>query len=122
MTPWDELTVVEQLQSQYSDFYKDVHGFRPRFASDEQWNSESWLSKQMDLLHEEWEVVAAREAEHEREAVAAFEVKVDAIIASGAKTRTKAIEWLMDAADADGDPEYMCFLSGLPYGYFKKAA
>ncbi len=48
---WEELSKVEQLQGTYSDFYKDVHGFRPRGASSEQWNSEAWLTQQIADLH-----------------------------------------------------------------------
>ena len=48
----NELTRVEELQSHYSDFYKDVHGFRPRSSTDEQWNSEEWLQGEIDGLHE----------------------------------------------------------------------
>jgi hypothetical protein len=47
-----EYTKVEELQSHYSDFHKDVHGFRPRSSTDEQWNSEEWLSGEIDGLHE----------------------------------------------------------------------
>ena len=46
-----EYTKVEELQSHYSDFYKDVHGFRPRSSTDEQWNSEEWLSGEIEGLH-----------------------------------------------------------------------
>jgi hypothetical protein len=46
-----EYTKLEELQSHYSDFYKDVHGFRPRNSTDEQWNSEEWLSGEIDGLH-----------------------------------------------------------------------
>ena len=46
-----EYTLVEILQSEYSDFYKDVHGFRPRSSTDEQWNSEKWLQGEIDGLH-----------------------------------------------------------------------
>jgi len=46
-----EYTKVEILQSEYSDFYKDVHGFRPRSSTDEQWNSEKWLQSEIDDLH-----------------------------------------------------------------------
>jgi hypothetical protein len=46
-----EYTKVEDLQSCYSDFYKDVHGFRPRSATDEQWDSEEWLQGEIDGLH-----------------------------------------------------------------------
>ena len=46
-----EYTKVEELQSHYSDFHKEVHGFRPRSSTDEQWNSEVWLSGEIDGLH-----------------------------------------------------------------------
>jgi hypothetical protein len=46
-----EYTKLEDLQSHYSDFYKDVHGFRPRSSTDEQWNSEEWLQTEIDGLH-----------------------------------------------------------------------
>ncbi len=46
-----EYTKLEDLQSCYSDFYKDVHGFRPRSSTDEQWDSEEWLQGEIDGLH-----------------------------------------------------------------------
>jgi len=46
-----EYTKVEELQSHYSDFYKDVHGFRPRGSTNEQWDSEQWLQGEIDGLH-----------------------------------------------------------------------
>jgi hypothetical protein len=46
-----QYTLVEILQSEYSDFYKDVHGFRPRWSTDEQWNSAEWLQDEIDGLH-----------------------------------------------------------------------
>ena len=47
----NDYTKLEDLQSHYSDFYKDVHGFRPRSSTDEQWNSEEWLQGEIDGLH-----------------------------------------------------------------------
>ena len=47
----NDYTKLEDLQSHYSDFYKDVHGFRPRSSTDEQWNSEEWLQAEIDDLH-----------------------------------------------------------------------
>ena len=47
-----QYSLVEELQSHYSDFYKDVHGFRPRSSTDEQWNSAEWLQGEIDGLHE----------------------------------------------------------------------
>jgi len=45
-----EYTKLEDLQSCYSDFYKDVHGFRPRGSTNEQWDSEQWLQGEIDGL------------------------------------------------------------------------
>lgn len=47
---WEELTLAEQLQCTWSDYHKDVHGFRPRFATEEQWNDAVWLQAQIDEL------------------------------------------------------------------------
>jgi hypothetical protein len=57
----NELTSVEELQSHYSDFYKDVHGFRPRSSTDEQWNSEEWLQGEIDGLHEYLQMLGSTE-------------------------------------------------------------
>jgi hypothetical protein len=46
-----EYTNLENLQSIYSDFHKDVFGFRPRNSTDDQWNSEEWLQSEIDGLH-----------------------------------------------------------------------
>ena len=44
---------VEELQGYYSDFYKDLNGFRPRGASIEQWDSKEYLVTQINLLHDQ---------------------------------------------------------------------
>ena len=44
---------VEGLQGYYSDFHKDLNGFRPRGASVEQWNSKQFLVSQINLLHDQ---------------------------------------------------------------------
>jgi hypothetical protein len=66
MKSWDELTEVEQLQEHFSDFHKDVHGFRPRWMTDEQWVSKAWLEQSIQELHQYCatpEYQAQREAE-----------------------------------------------------------
>lgn len=42
---------VEELQSIFSDFYKDLYKHRPRFATVEQWKDKEWLIKSIDSLH-----------------------------------------------------------------------
>jgi hypothetical protein len=32
--------------------------------------------------------------------------------------RAMAIRWISEAEDAGSDMEYLCFLVGVPYGYF----
>jgi hypothetical protein len=44
---------VEELQGYYSDFYKDLNGFRPRFATEEQWTSKQYLVTQINSLHDQ---------------------------------------------------------------------
>ena len=120
--PWDQLTVVEQLQSMYSDFFKDVYGFRPRSASDEQWASKEWLEEQLARLEKESARVQVEEVEAQEAAIRKFEKHVQAVIIAGAKSRETAVQWILDAADTNNDPDYFCYCNGLPYGYFKVAA
>ena len=42
---------VDELQSYFSDFHKDYYGFRPRFATHEQWNNRDWLVELIDGIH-----------------------------------------------------------------------
>ena len=43
---------VEGLQSYFSDFHKDYYGFRPRFATYEQWNDRDWLVEHINGIHD----------------------------------------------------------------------
>jgi hypothetical protein len=43
---------VEELQGYFSDFHKDFYGFRPRFATPEQWRDRSWLEAQINRIHD----------------------------------------------------------------------
>ena len=42
---------IDELQSYFSDFHKDYYGFRPRFATHEQWNDRDWLVEHIDGIH-----------------------------------------------------------------------
>lgn len=114
---WEELTVVEQLQCSYSDYHKDVYGFRPRSMTTEQWNSESWLRNQIAELERVAPAIFAAAKEDELAAIADFEKAVDKYIADGARDRDTALRWMMQASDCDGDWDYFCFKYGIPYGY-----
>ena len=47
-----EYTKLEELQSIFSDFHKDYYGYRPRFATTEEWNSKEWLQSRIDGIHD----------------------------------------------------------------------
>ena len=42
---------VEELQSYLSDFHKDFYGFRPRYATPEQWRSREYLEASINAIH-----------------------------------------------------------------------
>ena len=107
-----------------SDLHKDAYGFRPGHAWYESWDQSTDAEKQ-----EIWDdlIVAvdrsiADEKAREQESVLRFEELVAKNIELGAKDRATALRWIMDASEANGDWEYLCYLNYLPYQYFKKTA
>ena len=44
---------VKELQGYYSDFHKDLNGFRPRSATEEPWTSKQFLVTQINSLHDQ---------------------------------------------------------------------
>jgi len=117
---WEEMSVLEQMQCQYWDMYKDAYGSRPRGIDTTDWTEEEFMSEFETLGRViEREEIARKEAE--AEAIVQFEDRVLNLMHTGTN-RTRVIAWLMDAEGANGDHEYFCFTQGLPYGYFKDAA
>jgi hypothetical protein len=46
MKDWrTELTEIQLLQEQFINIYKDVVGVKPRFGTEEEWNSKEWLEE-----------------------------------------------------------------------------
>jgi hypothetical protein len=117
---WEEMSVLEQMQCQYWDMYKDAYGSRPRGIDTTDWTEEEFMSEFETLGRViEREEIARKEAE--AEAIVQFEDRVLNLMHTGTN-RTRVIAWLMDAEGANGDFEYFCFTQGLPYGYFKEVA
>lgn len=118
---WEEMSVLEQMQCQFWDMYKDAYGVRPRGIDTTSW-TEADFEAEFQMLGKviEQEDIARKEAE--AEATAKFEQHVTNTICMGAKDRATALRWIMDASQAGDDWEYFCFLNGLPYGYFREAA
>ena len=116
---WEEMTVVEQYACQYWDMYKDAYGVRPRGIDTSSWTEADFerefvqLSKTIDENYRE-------QLASEAKAVERFEAQVTSFIQSGAKDREMALRWIHEAEGSDGDEDYLCYLIGLPYSYFRK--
>jgi len=118
---WDELSRKEQLEGIFWDLYKEAHGFRPRHIRLDLC-TEAELEQDLDRL----QIIIAdnellRKAAEEK-AAHAFEMRVLSIMACGAKDREMAMRWIHEAEGSNGDDEFLCYLVGLTYGYFRKVA
>ena len=116
---WEEMSVLEQYACTYWDMYKDAYGVRPRGIDTSSWTEEQFeaefvsLSKTIEANYQE-QLIA------EEKATIDFEMRVQGLMMSGAKDYEMALRWIHEAEGSDGDEEYLCFLVGLPYGYFRK--
>ena len=113
---WDELSVLEQMASEYWDMYKDAHGIRPRGIDTSSWTEEDFLAEFASLqqtINDNFQL----EKQNQAQAIARVEERITDMIDMGAKTSENAITWLHDAEGSNGDTEYLCYLLGLPYGY-----
>jgi hypothetical protein len=120
-TTWEQMSDLEQAQCIYWDMYKDAHGVRPRGIDTSTWTMQDFQLEFASLQ----EVIGREEANRqvaEKEAVAKFEQHVTNTICMGARDRETALRWIMDASNANGDWEYLCYDLGLPYQYFRKVA
>ena len=118
---WSELSLLEQAACEFSDFYKEANGFRPRHIDTSGWTLEDFDAEFEVLARICKENSALREAAEEA-AVVSFEARIVDLIAIGAKDRTMAIRWIAEAEDCGSDMSYLCFCLGLPYQYLLEAA
>lgn len=118
---WEEMSDLEQAQCMFWDMYKDAYGIRPRGIDTSTWTLEDF-SKEFEQLGKVIDAEEIQRKESENRAAHDFEVRVQMLMGAGAKTREQAIRWVHEAEGSDGDDEYLCYLIGLPYGYFRKAA
>ena len=120
-TTWEQMSDLEQAQSIFWDMYKDAHGIRPRGIDTGTWTLEQF-QQEFEYLGR---VIADNENQRkvfEADAIEKFEKHVTDTICMGARDRETALRWIMDASNANGDWEYLCYDLGLPYQYFRKAA
>jgi len=116
---WEEMTVLEQYACQFWDMYKDAHGFRPRHIDTNSWTEADFEAEFVQLA----QIIDREEIlrlDNEERAAHEFEMRMQDLLRSGAKTREMAMRWVHEAEGSNGDDEYLCFLIGLPYGYFKE--
>jgi hypothetical protein len=116
---WDEYTPLEQAACTYWDMYKDAHGVRPRGIDTSSWTLADF-EKEFECLGRVIERENTLRLEREATAQHEFEMRMQDLLRSGAKTRDMALRWVHEAEGSNGDDEYLCFLIGLPYGYFKE--
>ena len=115
---WEEMTTLEQYSCQFWDMYKDAYGHRPRSI-----DTSAWTEADFEREFVQLSVTIAEEdrlrKEAEEKAAYDFEMRVQGLLMSGAKDRDMALRWIHEAEGSSGDDEYLCFLVGLPYGYFR---
>ena len=116
---WEEMSVLEQYACQYWDMHKDAYGVRPRGINTTDWTEADFerefviLGKTIDANYKE-QLAQEAVAQHD------FEMRVLSLLQTGAKDREMALRWIHEAEGSNGDDEYLCFLLGLPYRYFKE--
>jgi hypothetical protein len=118
---WEEMAVLEQMACQYWDMYKDAHGVRPRGINTSSWTEEDFI-KEFDYLGKVIEEQTAARREAEKGAIRDFEARIGEMINLGANDRETALRWIHEADGSGGDDEFLCYLNGLPYGYFNKGS
>ena len=118
---WEEMSSLEQAQCTYWDMYKDAYGVRPRGVDTSDWTLRDFEAEFASLATAIERMETLRKVAEE-EAIARFERHVTNTICMGARNRETALNWIMDASNANGDWEYFCFTEGLPYKYFKQVA
>jgi hypothetical protein len=116
LTSWEEMSVLEQMQCQFWDMYKDAYGVRPRGIDTSSWTEEQFMAE-FEVLGRAIEESEKQRKADEAEAIIRFEDRVLNLMHTGTN-RDRVIAWLMDAEGCNGDFEYFCFTQGLPYGYF----
>lgn len=113
-----ELTRQEELHSIYWDLYKEAYGIRPRGINTSEW-TEEYFNEAFKILQHVITVNEAQRRASQLTAAIKFEERVTSLMEIGAKDRAMALRWIHEAEGSNGDDEYLCYLVGLPYGYFK---
>jgi hypothetical protein len=116
---WSELSPLEHAAAQYWDMYKDAYGIRPRWIDTTSWTLDQF-EEAFAALAESIKQNNADQELKEKQSIVTLEKRIASLMQSGAKDRAMAIRWIAEAEECNGDMEYLCFLVGVPYGYFKE--
>lgn len=111
---------IQDLQLQYWELYKDVHGIKPRWVdfSSPVWQDVSYLQEAVARLEVELAQVMQEETIRQQEMVLQFEQDVAQLRLAGAKDDATAVRWLMEAEGYEPhEKELFCYNWGLPYNY-----
>ena len=96
----------------FSDFHKDVYGFRPS-------RDHRFWSLTEEEKAAEWERMGKMLEENERQERAEEQERAAKItIQLQGKDRRTAILALHQEHDTHGDGDYLCYKLGVPYGFF----
>ena len=117
---WEEMSTLEQYACTYWDMYKDAYGVRPRGVDTTDW-TEAQFEAEFVLLGESIDANYKDQLAREEVASHDFEMRILGLLQSGASDREMALRWIHEAEGSNGDEEYLCYLVGLPYGYFRVA-
>ena len=115
---WEDMSTLEQYACQFWDMYKDAYGVRPRGIDTSTWTVQEFEAELVSL----WDTAARADAERlasEADAAKALEERILVLIGMGADDRNQAISWIAEAEEANGDMDYLCYLLGVRYGYFR---
>ncbi len=106
--------VKSMLFTEYSDLYKDVNGFRPRFTI-EQYNQYSVqaIDAKITRLDEELKVVFAREEAQEKMNIDAFKELLVDTVGYGADDQEVALRWLADGIDSEYEFDGLMYEHGI---------
>ena len=116
---WSELSPLEQAAAQYWDMYKDAYSIRPRWIDTTSWTLDQFDAEFASLADTIKQNMTQKELEEEQ-SIVTLEKRIASLLQSGAKDRSMAIRWIAEAEECNGDMEFLCFLVGVPYGYFKE--
>ena len=110
---WEDLTVLEQYASIYSDMFKDAYGFRPRSNFPE---TEAEYEEEFTRLEQSIKWRMEEEAAYEKASIGSFEARIANAMRAGNVDRDTAIRWLAEAEDFIGKYDVVSWTYSLGFG------